>query len=234
MATTFLVDKKLVLGDQTLNSETLKVMRYQDYVPDSFNIGNIVWLDGIECVVIAKDITISDCSYRNIAIDRNYDLGWYCKYIGDTWGTKKVDQIKTWVWGGYGTSTVGTLQEVGFGYQNTIKYLGNSVNGTNVSPTTDDDNTNYPSLYRGLNDFRNGHSDKWFLPSSNELGLISQNFLTSYLTFNPRTGAPASSYLYWSSSANNGDTSFHVRLSDGDTSYTDKYKTRYVRLCRVF
>lgn len=231
---TNLVDKKLVLDDQTLNSETLKVMRYHYYVPENFTIGDTVWLDGIECVVIAKDITIQGCSYRNIAVDKNHDLGWYCKYIGDTWGALTVAYITDWLWGGDGTTTGGTSQEVGYGYQNTINYLSNSANGTSTA------NTNYPSLYRGLNDFRNGHSDKWFLPSKNEFNLLGYNEVISndiflLMNFDSSTGAPNSGgeNYFWSSSESNDNFASICTLRGG--GYDEyKYTSCYVRLFRVF
>lgn len=207
------------------------------YVPNDFAVGSTVWLDGIECLVIAKDITIQGCSYRNIAIDKNYDLGWYCKYVGTIWGTKKVDRVGHWIWGGYGSAmNLNTSQELGYGYQNTINYLSIALNGTNGTAT--EDHTDNASLYRGLTDFRNGHSDKWFLPSVNELKLISQNGLTSSLSFNSATGASSANASFWTScdfSDNDNTTkSCRVRLSNAMATSIDKFQTSPVRLCRVF
>ena len=228
----------LTLNDTSINEETLKVLSKQYYVPSNFNIGDTVWLDGIECIVIAKDITIQGCSYRNIAVDKNHDLGWYCKYVGDIWGTKKVSQITEWVWGGSGTTTGNTSQEVGYGYQNTINYLSNSANGTNGNSTKD--YTDYPSLYRGLNDFRNVHSDKWFLPSMNEFDLLQYNEVISkdifvLMNFDSSTGAPNSGEMnfFWSSSESDNNTATICSLRNlrgGE----NKFDHRYVRLFRVF
>lgn len=205
------------------------------YVPSDFAVGSTVWLDGIECLVIAKDITIQGCSYRNIAIDKNYDLGWYCKYVGTTWGTQKVDRVGHWIWGGYGSAmNLNTSQELGYGYQNTINYLSIALNGTNGTAETD--YTENASLYRGLNDFRNGHSDKWFLPSVDELKLISQNSLVSSLSFDSKTGASSANTSFWCSCDSSDDInkSYRVRLSNAAVTSIVKFQTSRVRLCRVF
>ena len=231
----------LTLGNTSLTENTLKVLSKQYYVPSNFNIGDTVWLDGIECIVIAKDITIQGCSYRNIAVDKNHDLGWYCKYIGDTWGTKKVSQVTHWIWGGFGTITGSTSEEVGYGYQNTINYLANSYNGTNgTNGDSTEDHTEYPSLYRGLNDFRNVHSDKWFLPSMNEFDLLQYNEVISddifmLMNFDSSTGAPNPSEgtFFWSSSESTNNNAIRCNLR-GVRSDDYKYYNNYVRLFRVF
>lgn len=205
-------------------------------VPDNFAVGSTVWLDGIECIVIAKNITIQGSNCKNIAIDKNYDLGWYCKYYGTYWNSQvsvPVANIKRWIWGGYGTSTANTSKDVGYGLQNTKNYLANTVNATNGNSSTN--NVNYPSVYKGLSDFRNAHGDKWFLPSSSELVLVYSTGVYQNLSFDSSTGASSASYNFWSSSeSTTSDNIFYMNLSRGDTYVDYKYNYNYVRLCRAF
>lgn len=162
----------------------------------------------------------------------NHDLGWYCKYYGDTWGSKTVNQIRFWIWGGYGTAMGNTSQEVGYGLQNTKNYLANTVNATNGTAS---ENFEYPSLYRGLNDFRNAHGDKWFLPSMMELALVYSTGLYRSLTFDASTGASSNKSGFWSSSEYSANVVYAVTLGR-DEVYND-VKSRSnscVRLCRAF
>lgn len=239
---TNLVDKKLVLDYYELTSETLRFMYSNNYIPQNFTVGSTVWLDGIECVVIAKDLTGHGASSQHIAIDKYYDLSDYCRYIGDTWGTKKVDNLQYFVSGGYGRTIDYTNTDpdaIGSGEYYTEVYLGNKDNGTNGTATIND-NTNYPSLWRAVSDFRNAHGNKWFLPSSGELRLLHTHNLFGTVRFN--NGINEDNPYYWTSSPimdNSYDKNCVCMLSnppsgtDLVTTYP-KYFPLGARMCRAF
>ena len=173
----------LTLNNTSLEESYIKEIHKRFYVPDNCKAGDTIILDGIECLCVATGVTIQGSNLTRIAVDKNHDLGYYQKYVGMTQSGVVINQIKDWRWGGYGTS-IGTSLEVGYGLQNTIKCLANTVNYTNGSSSN---NRNYPSIWQGVNDFRSSHSDKWFVPSLNEL----LNYVYPYkssLTFDTTTG----------------------------------------------
>ena len=225
---TNLSENILTLGDTNLDESYLKIIKDQ-YVPtDNCKAGDTVILDGIECLCVATGVTIQGSNLTRIAVDKNHDLGYYQKYVGIPQNGVVINQIKDWRWGGYGTS-IGTSLEVGYGLQNTIKCLANTVNYTNGSSSN---NRNYPLMWQGVSDFRSSHSDKWFVPSLNEL----LNYVYPYkssLTFDTTTGGSSTS-IFWSSSEYDHNQSYFVTLGNNSSAYTNKYYPRYIRLCRAF
>ena len=220
----------LTLNNTSLTGDTLNLLKSYYYVPDNCTAGvTTVILDGIECLCVATDVTIQGSNLRRIAVDKNHDLGYYQKYVGMTQNKIVTNQIKYWRWGGYGTALGNTSQEVGYGLQNTIECLANTVNYTNGSSSN---NRNYPLIWWGVNDFRSSHSDKWFVPSLKEL----LNYVYPYkssLTFDTTTGGSSTS-LFWSSSEYGSNQSYLVNLGDNSSTYTNKYYPRCIRLCRAF
>ena len=158
----------LTLGSTTLNEQSLEVMMDQYYVPDNCAVGDTVILDGIECLCIATGVTIQGSKYTRIAVDKNYDLGYYQKYVGMTIDGNEINQLKYWKWGGYGTELGNTSRDVGYGLQNTNNCLSNVVNYTDGASASAP-SIGYPYLWQGVNDFRSSHSDNWFVPSKNEI-----------------------------------------------------------------
>ena len=219
----------LTLGDTNLDESYLKIIKDQ-YVPtDNCKAGDTVILDGIECLCVATGVTIQGSNLTRIAVDKNYDLGYYQKYVGITQSGVVINQIKDWRWGGYGTALGDTSVEVGYGLQNTINCLANAVNYTNGNSSN---NRNYPLMWWGVNDFRSSHSDKWFAPSLKEL----LNYVYPYkssLTFDTTTGGSSTS-VFWSSSEYNSNQSYLVNLGDNSSAYSNKYFPRCIRLCRAF
>ena len=204
------------------------------YVPKNCAAGDTVILDGIECLCIATGVTIQGSNLTRIAIDKNHDLGYYQKYVGMNINNVVINSISTWRWGGYGTALGNTSQEVGYGLQNTINCLANTVNYTNGT-STGTSSTGYPWLWQGVNDFRSSHSDKWFVPSINEL----LNYARAYrniLGFDEEGTTGGSSLdVYWSSSENTKNNVYAFRFFDGSL-FPDSAKTtsNAVRLCRAF
>lgn len=219
----------LTLGSTSLNEETLKAIKSYYYVPDNCSVGDTVILDGIECLCIATGVTIQGSSLRRIAIDKNHDLGYYQKYVGITIDGTVISQINSWRWGGYGTKLGNTSKAVGYGLQNTINCLANTVNYTKGT-WTDTVGDGYPWLWRGVNDFRSSHSDKWFVPSISEL----RNYVCtnkSNLTFDSTS---ISNRQYWSSSEENTNDSCNTTLDSAKEYSAGKYFGLGARLCRAF
>ena len=222
--------ENIKLSDMT-DLEIWESFKTRYNVPDNCEVGNTVILDGVECVCVATDITIQGSGLRRIAVDKNHDLGYYQKYVGITQDGVATDKITSWRWGGYGNTLGNTSQEVGYGLQNTINCLANPVNYTKGSYTgTNGDG--YPWLWQGVNDFRASHSDKWFVPSANELISYVYPYKSS-LTFDTTTGG-YSTDNFWSSSEKSNNSSYYVYFGGGYARDYYKYSYFAVRLCRAF
>ena len=222
----------LTLGSTSLNEETLKALKSYYYIPDNCKAGDTVILDGIECLCVATGVTIQGSNLTRIAIDKNYDLGYYQKYVGININGATVDYIREWIWGGYETLLGNTSQEVGYGLQNTINCLANSVSYTNGTAANNETTYNRSFLWIGVNDFRSSHSDKWFVPSINEL----LNYVYPYrssLTFDKTTGGhSAGSYISSSEAASHAYYEFS--FNTGSAIKADKSGRSLIRLCRAF
>ena len=209
------------------SSETLNIIKTQYYyVPDDCTVGSTVILDGIECVCVATDVTIQGSSLTRIAVDKNHNLGYYQKYVGIAHNGIEITKIDSWRWGGYGTSS-GTYTGLGYGLQNTNKCLDIAVNYT-CGSGSEDNVTDAPFMWKGVNDFRASHSDKWFVPSLDEL--------VNYIYPNASSLNDAS-YYCWSSTEFGYNTSlsaYYVWIPSGKKQSQSKNKTRNVRLCRAF
>ena len=220
----------LTLGDTSLEEKYIKEIHKQFYVPDNCAVGTTVILDGIECLCVATDVTIQGSILRRIAVDKNHDLGYYQKYVGVTQNGIVISKIRYWRWGGYGTQLGNTSREVGYGLQNTINCLSNTIaytKGTYTGTGSD----GYPWLWQGVNDFRSSHSDKWFVPSLNELiNYIYPN--RSSLSYDTTTGGPYNG-SFWSSSEYSDAQSSGMSFYYGQFS-VNKYNGNAVRLCRAF
>ena len=221
----------LTLGSTSLEEKYIKEIHKQFYVPNNCTAGTTVILEGIECVCVATDVTIQGSKLRRIAVDKNHDLGYYQKYVGMTQNGIKISEIKEWRWGGYGTTLGNTSIEVGYGLQNTINCLANPVCYTKGTYTgTNEDG--YPWLWQGVNDFRSSHSDKWFLPSQDEL----KNYVYPYkdmLIFDITTGGKSTDF-FWSSSEYSDTHGRSVYFYKGAWNGIPKYGSCAVRLCRAF
>lgn len=224
---TSLTGSSLTLNNTALTEDQLKILiEYKDV---TVNVGDTVWLDGIECLCIATGVTIQGSSLTRIAVDKKHDLGYYQKYAGKVINGYETSKINYWRWGGYKTETRGTSQEVGYGLQNTNRCLANPVNFTRGS---NDANNTYPLMWIGVNDFRASHSDKWFVPSLNELINYIYNNRSS-LSFDHATGG-SSTDSYWSSSEESQYSSYNYSFYYGSTYRDDKFYYKAVRLCRAF
>ncbi len=220
----------LTLNNTSLDESYIKEINKRFYIPNNCSVGDTVILDGIECLCVATDVTIQGSSLTRIAIDKYHDLGYYQKYVGDTYADGAISYIRWWRWGGVGTALSNTSQEVGYGLQNTIRCLANTVVYT---AGTANNNYKYPLMWRGVNDFRSSHSDKWFVPSLKEF----KNYIyanRSRITFDTTTGAD-STYSFWTSSEYSSNESYYMIPSSGTLNLCyQKYAPCGVRLCRAF
>ena len=69
-------------------------------------------------------------------------------------------------WGENGFATGVTKQDIGYGLTNTNELIAMNLKPSSVKPT----------IWDAIKEFRNTHSDRWFIPSRNELGIIINNY----------------------------------------------------------
>ena len=183
----------------------------------SYNVGDIVTLDGIESVIIYKAEEEQEWG-QYIVVDKNHDL---CYYIdGDDYVDSEdhTNDPYGYEWGGWGTTTGITSQEIGNGLSNTYSLI-----GLNLQPN----NSGWRVLWGTVEQFRSTHSNDWFVPTVQEL----------YQVYNQRPYlnnlSTSTYYFYWSSSEYNSNYAYNVNLSGGNRNHNHKYR-HYVRarLCR--
>ena len=181
------------------------------------NAGTIITLDGVEVLVIYSQDGI------NIAVDKNHDLSFYVKG-SDYVNSNDYDQSPGtfgYEWGGYETITGIQDTVIGAGLSNT-----NALIRMNLQPNT----SGWWIIWDKVKEFRQNHSDNWFVPSKDELNLVYQQKANlSNVTTSGR-------YIrYWSSSERNSTDSWSQDFSSGDRYYYNKPShVRRVRLCVQF
>ena len=201
----------------------------QSYVPPKI-VGDTINVDGIDALIIAalKDGTwVSDIGTKGtqyIAVDKNHDLSYYAKG-SDYVDSDDFDQSPGtfgYEWGGYNTET---------GIQDTA--IGTGLNSTNqlISKNLQPDTSSWYVVWDKVEEFRQSHSDKWFVPSKDELNLVYENKanLTNLSTISGYS-------YYWSSSENSSTFAWRQYFSQdifsGQQGFCAKttHGTR-VRLC---
>ena len=176
------------------------------------SVGDVTILDGIEVVCINTD--------PYIFVDKNHDLSYYC--VGsdcvDSSDYNHSPGTYGYEWGGYGTETGITAAAVGTGLANT-----NALIGMNLQPNT----PGWWVIWDKVAEFRQSHSDKWFVPSKDELNLIYENRSNlSNLSLNANS-------LYWTSYGSSPNNARGQYFDSGFQSYFGKSGTGgRVRLCR--
>lgn len=139
------------------------------------SVGDIVSVDGIETLVLAvmddSGAWVSTAGAQGtqcIGVDRKHDLSYYVKgsdYV-DSSDYNQSPGTYGYQWGGYNTSTDIRDTDVGRGFANT-----NALIGMNLQPYT----SGWWLVWDKVNEFRQSHSDKWFVPSKDELNLVYEN-----------------------------------------------------------
>ena len=130
----------------------------------SYNIGDTVTLDGIECVVIYKADTEQEWG-QYIITDKNHDLSYYIDGSDHFKESLPINSVKYgYEWGGINRDIDGLNESIGSGLSNT-----DIIIESNIYPSDPDWNL----LWDIISQFRsNIKSDKWFLPSKEEIQLI--------------------------------------------------------------
>lgn len=197
-----------------------------------FGAGDTIFVDGIEVLVIA-DLG-EETEDRFIAVDKNHDLSYYVKG-DDYFNSPNYNQSPGtygYVWGGYGTETGIQSTAIGTGLTNT-----NSLIGMNLQPTPHE---GWWVVWDKVVDFRQSHSDKWFVPSKDELNLIYENRASlSNLSNDPFVpDEPSGFSTYWSSSedaSSPSDYAWYQMMSDGSQDEVVKVnRQNRTRLCTRF
>lgn len=170
-------------------------------------VGSQITLDGIECTIVYVK---GDIGY---ACD-NHGYGYY---IDGTEDTGSDSTSNTFEWGPTNVP-YRTNQEIGAGLANSNEALG-------MSESFDPDDHSYRTIWENLRERRQDtSSDKWFVPSAQELQLVYEN----------RKSVPnlSTSSGYWSSSSNESYLSgIYVPMDTG--SIRGAFRNTNYR-CRLF
>ena len=179
-------------------------------------VGDIVTLDRIESVIIYRASEAQDWG-KYILADKNHDLCWY--FLGDDfiddgyWGPGKWG----YEWGGYNIVAGTTSYEIGYGLSQT---------NTLISLDLPLFNSANELLWDKVVEFRNSHSDKWFIPTVNELKELFKSVkLFNNLSVVTYTG-------YWTTTEYDSQIAKNVYLNSGQDSTITK-NTMYER-ARMF
>ena len=148
--------------------------------------GQTYTVDGIEvyCLLGSADAD------HPLFVDKNHDLSYYfteSDYIDESESSNIINTTNKYgyEWGGHGVETGIQDTAVGTGLSNT-----NSLIDMNLQPNT----SGWYVVWDKIKEFRQSHSNNWFLPSKDELNLIYEagdNLNNLSLNIRP---------LYWSSS----------------------------------
>ena len=207
------------------------------------SVGDIVSVDGIETLVLAvKDDSgawVSTAGAQGtecIGVDRKHDLSYYISgddYVNLALTTDNAPMC-AYEWGGKGTETGNTHEAVGDGDPNTSIAI-----SLNLQPDTE----GWPVLWDKVAEFRQSHSDKWFVPSHGELALICNNKANlDNLTIRSDTVNIQGDYretivhsYYWSSTEYNSEYAKAYKMYNSADSRADKSNHRVrTRLCVQF
>ena len=189
----------------------------KDNLPVIYTVGETYIFDDIEtyCLLGTAD------SDHPLFVDKNHDLSYYVNgsdYVdSDDWNTSPG--TFGYEWGGRGTTTGITDTSIGSGLSNT-----NSLIDMNLQPNT----AGWYVVWDKIKEFRQNHSDNWFLPSKDELNLVYEarsNLSNLSLTTNP---------YYWSSSEyeySSNNAWYQYFTNGGQNTYTKGTHIRRSRLC---
>ena len=201
----------------------------------NIHVGDTITLDEIEVYILAakdedgiwnSDVGATGVEY--IGVDKNHDLSYYFA------GSDFVDESESgstvintpnkygYEWGGYQVETGITATTIGSGLSNT-----NSLIGMNLQPYE----FSWYVVWDKIKEFRQSHSDNWFLPSLDELNLIyeARSNLSGLTTITNAGKNP----WYWSSSERASGTAWYQPFEGGSqTSFYKLYHKARSRLCR--
>ena len=193
---------------------------YRESKEGGFEVGSTLTLDGVEVLVIYSQGGI------NIAVDKNHDLSYYVNgsdYVDST-NYNQSPGTYGYEWGGWGTVTGIQDTAIGTGLSNT-----NSLISKNLQPNT----SGWYVIWNKVKEFRDDHSDRWFIPSKDELNLIYEN-RTNLSNISTEVGYN----YYWSSSEDTNEDTYRAWYADLKEGYQYTY-VKYshysrARLCVQF
>lgn len=197
-------------------------------------VGLTLTIDGIECYGINGSVNKNTSITRGVEysgtgnaifVDKNHDLSYYIN--GSDWVNSDDYETSPGTFGyEWGRSTTGiTATAVGSGLSNT-----NSLISMNLQPDT----SGWYVVWDKIKEFRQSHSNNWFLPSRDELTLIYEarnnlNNLSLILNANP---------YYWSSSEYSISAALYAwyRNFSNGTQTSSRKSSHYdrSRLCRQY
>lgn len=190
-----------------------------DSIPQPPKIGDTVTLDGIESVIV-YDAGVDQDWGRFVLVDKNHDLSYYIT------GSDYVDNDDTttspgtfgYEWGGLNRETDITSRMIGDGLSNT-----NSLISKNLRPNT----SGWRVVWDMVSQFRSSHSDRWFVPTVNELKEVYNQ--RSYLN----NLSISTNKSYWCSTENSNTSAYFVLFDSGISNYHFKSNhSSRTRLCR--
>lgn len=186
-------------------------------------------MDGIEVLVLAAltdgetwVATEGTTGTEYIGVDKNHDLSWYVNgsdYV-DSSDYNQAPGTFGYEWGGYGIETGVQDTAVGTGLSNT-----NALIEMNLQPNT----SGWWVVWDKVEEFRQSHSDNWFMPSKDELNLVFKNKSNlSNLSLNTY-------HYYWSSSEYSSGFVWRQYFNSGYQDGSGKFGLYYRdRLCVQF
>lgn len=189
----------------------------------AYNVGDTITLDGIESLIIYKADTEQEWG-QYIVTDKNHDLCYY--FLGDDFVNDSDWENNKWgyEWGGEGVTTNIVDTAVGTGLSNT-----NSLIPMNLGAY----NEGWEVVWDKIAEFRTQvNSNKWFLPSLDELDLIYDN--RNSLSNLSLLSLSSNYTFYWSSSEHNkiGAWGRYFSVSGFHQSGAKASRVGHCRLCR--
>ena len=191
----------------------------------AYNVGDTVVLDGIESVIVYDAGSEQEWG-RYLCADKNHDLVWYFK--GDDYVNS--DDCHT-LPGTYGYEWGFYREQLPFASNPSNHIIGKGLETTNVIISNKDTTSTviegWYLLWDKVEEFRQEHSDNWFVPSSNELKEVYNQkslLLNLSLSTNP---------YYWSSSEASSIGAYMVHFTSGNIGTIVKSAQEgRTRLCR--
>lgn len=190
-----------------------------------YSVGDTVVLDGIESVIIYDNGSEADWG-RYICVDKNHDLSYYITgsdYVNSN-DYNTPPGTFGYEWGFYNS-------QLPFASNSTNHAIGKGLETTNViisnKESTSTETEGWYLLWDKVVEFRQEHSDKWFVPSMNELSQVynQSSFLKNLST--------SINYYYWTSSEASASNAYSINLNNDNTAFSGKIDHSIrSRLCR--
>lgn len=190
-----------------------------------YRVGDTVVLDGIESVIIYDNGSEADWG-RYIVVDKNHDLSYYISgsdYVDSNDYTTSPGTFG-YEWGFYN-------EQLPFASNSSNHTIGKGLETTNViisnKDTTNTVTGGWYLLWDKVEEFRQSHTNKWFIPSINELSQVcsQKSFLKNIST--------SINYYYWTSSEASSSNAYSININNSNTAFSGKagHSIRS-RLCR--